>query len=438
MKIQVRDINVSNTEINFAIKTNIAEKKIYFRFPFEISPVAINEILLIPSTIALYIASYYENAILVMPKELIHKKQMKCLSNYIALDDSFLTNSDIYDPNIQFRIPKENQLHVSMVIDINPEPVEYDSLTSASGGKESLLNKAILEELGFTPLLYQVAFQSIAYNRGMKPYTTSIYNQEIFVGKTNINRLKEFFPIDQKRVQNFEGLPYMLYRNGIVGIHAIWGLILAKHFGIKEVFGAHEFDDYTTYKHTRFSENLTEHPIWFNYLSSVSDIKYFSLLFPLTTYTELHLIDKYYYDKCNKFSSCLTQINRYCGHCDKCFTTYLMWKSLNIDPKRYEFDEQKLFKNHRLFKTNSVLKSTHFLPNVQTLNYLKQNILNNLNNNPQPGTELLPLYKFINTIPYSKPNNVFGYKKENLKLIPKEYRQKIKQLIKLWNLPEIN
>ena len=435
MKIQVRDINVSNTEINFVIKSDIAEKKFYFKFPFEIHSSALNEILLIPSTIALYIASYYENARLLMPEEMIHNNQMTKLSNYIALDNSFLTNEEIYEPNNKLRVSTVNHLHNNMKT-IKSKPTIYDSLTSASGGKESLLNKTILEELGFTPLLYQVASQTIAYNRGMKPYTKSIYDQEIFVGKTNINRLKDFFPIDQNRVQNFEGLPYMLYRNAIIGIQGIWGMILAKHFDIENVFGAHEFDDYTTYKNHKFSENLTEHPIWFKYLSSVSDINYFSLLFPLNVYTELYLIDKFYYNKCKNFSSCLTQINRYCYTCDKCFSVYLMWKSLNIDPNRYDFDEQKLFKKHRLFRTHAKLEVSHFLPSIETFSFLKQNILNNLNENKQPGIELLPLYKFIDIIPNITVQNAYGYRKNMIKTIPKIFRNNIKQLIKKWNIPE--
>lgn len=439
MKVKVKDINITNDEITFVIKTNITEKKFYFKFPIKISPTALNEILLIPSTIALYIASYCENVTLVMPQEMIHKPQMKKLSKYIALDDSHLTNSDIYTPNITFRTPKENQLHVDMIIDTNPDAKNYNSLVSASGGKESLLNKAIQEELGFTPLLYQVATQTIAYNRGMKPYTEKIYNQPIFVGKTNTNHLKTLFPIPEKRVENFEGLPYMLYRNCIIGIQSIWGMILAKHFSIPYVFGSHEFDEALYYKGKKYTENLTEHPLWFNYLSSISDIKYFSLLYPLTRYTEMYLIDNFYYNKCKDFSSCLTQINKFCGKCDKCFTSYIWWKSLNIDPKRYGFDEQKLFQNHRFFKKHSIIKPTFYLPSIDKFNFLKDNIVQNLNNNPQPGNESIPLYKFIMKIPYSStPENMFGYEKSGLKHIPKEFRPKIEQLIKKWDLPEIN
>lgn len=441
MILEVNNIVVNDQKLTFRLNledgNKTVERKFYFNFPFSISFNAINEILLIPSTIALYIASYYHNPTLVMPEKLLeHKDKLRMLSNHIAVSNCALVDEDVFEPNIRFMKSPDKQLSINM--DMIEVRTDYNALTSASGGKESLLNKVILEQMGLSPLLYQVAFSTFAYNKGMKHYTKKIYNQPIFVGRTNVNVLKDFYPIKEERLENFEGVPYMFYREGIVGIHSIWGIILAKHFDIPNVFGAHEYSDSYTYQGHDYFPGLSEDKVWFDYLSYVSGVNYFSLLQSIQRYTELQLIDKVYYDECKDFSSCITLINRWCHQCDKCLTTYLMWKCLDIDPKRYGFDQQALFKKHEAFKKNyHEFKDSTFMMTDEGLNLVKDRVMGRLDASNTPDSALVPLYKLFNKIPVSNPSDIKSkteIKVEMLKNLPLIYRNKMKAIIDEWDL----
>lgn len=300
---------------------------------------------------------------------------------------------------------------------------------SMSGGLDSLLSFSLLENIGFKPLPVTVRWSNIASSQGLNNYLKNYFKTvriEPETAFTNINRQADLFlalnnikfdNIQKTKDESQNSQFFLLYVTSIHMVQNVVMIWIADFLNIKHVITGDNWDDnmfWETYKN-QFVPSigaLGENIVWHKIITQInrlnnSDVEVGSLLYPIRSISELYLLTTLYPDKAKIFSSCITQINKWCCKCDKCLKTWFLFKILDLEPKEFGFDENKLFKRHYFFKKRQLLPDSKFyLDNDEITEY----------------TNLLSLEK------EQRLDEILSYDQELSLWIPDVFRKKVNNL----------